>query len=76
MAAPYTAKDIFALFDQEEEGILHVVDMAAGLAVLCDGCISQSTLHTCLRLYGGADRDLGANEIASLITSIFKVCMS
>lgn len=68
-----SANDIFALFDGKKKGILHVRDMASGLAVLCDGCTAPSILRAC-RLYRGASGDMGFSEIAGFTTSIFKVC--
>lgn len=67
------ANDIFAVFDGPKNGILHVRDMASGLAVLCDGCTAPSVLCAC-RLYIGANGDMGFSEIAGFTTSIFKVC--
>lgn len=73
IATHASANGIFALFDGEKKGILHVRDMASGLAVLCDGCTAPSILIAC-RLYGGASGDMGFSEIAGFTTSIFKVC--
>lgn len=67
-----TANDIFCLFDGTKEGILHVRDLAAGLAVLCDGCMARSVVRA-WRLYRGADGGMGFTEIAGFTTSIFKV---
>lgn len=67
-----TANDIFGLFDGTKGGILHFRDLAAGLAVLCDGCMALSVLRAC-RLYKGADGGMGFAEISAFTTSIFKV---
>lgn len=67
-----TANDIFCLFDGTKGGILHVSDLAAGLAVLCDGCMARSVVRACA-LYRGADGGMGFAEIAAFTTSIFKV---
>lgn len=69
-----TANDIFCLFDVTKGGILHVRDLAAGLAVLCDGCMAPSVVRAC-RLYRGADGGMGFAEISGFTTSIFKVCL-
>ncbi|CAM9311953.1 unnamed protein product, partial [Hapterophycus canaliculatus] len=63
-----TASEIFALFDDAGEGILHVRQMAAGLAVLCDG-----SMQCACRLYIGADGTVGINDISGFALSIFKV---
>lgn len=68
-----TANEIFGLFDGSNEGILHVRELAAGLAVLCGGCMARSVLHASL-LYCGADGNMGFGEISCFTTPIFKVC--
>lgn len=52
--------------------MLHVHDLAAGLAVLCDGSMARSVRCAC-QLYRGADGDMGFFEISSFTLSIFKV---
>lgn len=67
-----TAKEVFGLFDSTKGGILHIQDLAAGLAILCDGCTARSALRTC-GLYTGSDGNMGFREICGFTTSIFKV---
>lgn len=67
-----TANQIFQLFDGAREGILHITDLAAGLAVLCDGNLAQSIRYSC-RLYRGPDGDMGFLDIYGFALSIFKV---
>lgn len=67
-----TANQIFQLFDEPGGGILHVTDLAAGLAVLCDGSLARSIRYAC-RLYRGPDGDMGFVDIYGFSLSIFKV---
>lgn len=67
-----TATQIFELFDEAGGGILHITDLAAGLAVLCHGSLAQSIRYAC-RLYRGADGDMGLLDIYDFTLSIFKV---
>lgn len=70
-----TALQTFELFDETGGGILHVHDIAAGLAVLCDGSMAQSVRCAC-QLYKGADGGMGFVEINSFVLSILKVHFS
>lgn len=67
-----TANQIFELFDEAGGGILHITDLAAGLAVLCDGSLARSVRYAC-RLYRGPDGDMGFLDIYGFALSIFKV---
>lgn len=70
-----TANQIFQLFDEAGGGILHITDLAAGLAVLCDGSLPRSIRYAC-RLYRGPDGDMGFLDIYGFALSIFKVSFS
>eukprot|EP00752_Nemacystus_decipiens_P007742 g6921.t1 len=67
-----TATQIFQLFDEAGGGILHITDLAAGLAVLCDGSFARSVRYAC-RLYRGPGGDAGFLDIYAFALSIFKV---
>eukprot|EP00903_Cladosiphon_okamuranus_P015661 g14463.t1 len=67
-----TANQIFQLFDEAGEGILHAKDLAAGLAVLCDGSLARSIRYSC-RLYQRPDGGMGFHDIYGFALSIFKV---
>ncbi len=67
-----TANQIFEIFDEATEGVLHVKDLSAGLAMLCEGSLARSVRLVC-RLYEGADGHMGFADIFGFTLSIFKV---
>ncbi|CAM9476334.1 unnamed protein product [Ectocarpus fasciculatus] len=72
IAALSTTREMFDLFDDRGEGILHIQDLAAGLAVLCDTSMAQFVQCAC-QLYRGPDGDSGFDDIFGLTLSIIKV---
>lgn len=67
-----TANQIFEIFDEATAGVLHVKDISAGLAILCNGSLARSVRLAC-RLYEGADGHMGFADICDFTLSIFKV---
>ena len=67
-----TANQVFDIFDGAKEGVLHVKDLSAGLAMLCDGSLATSVRSAC-RLYEVADGRMGFADICGFTLSIFKV---
>ncbi|CAM9990495.1 unnamed protein product [Scytosiphon promiscuus] len=63
-----TGNEIFDLFDDAREGVLHVRQLAAGLIVLCDG-----SMRCACRLYVGPGGTMGVDDISEFILSILKV---
>ncbi|CAM9206750.1 unnamed protein product [Choristocarpus tenellus] len=68
------SQSIFWMFDTHRRGVVHVLDMAAGLALLCDGGVEVSGLTSTFELYCGAtETGLSMHEMTSFMSSVLKV---
>lgn len=65
--------ELFQLFDTDENGIIDVVELAAGISILCGGSLEQRS-QSLFTLY---DRDqdgyISQNEMIAYLTAVFKV---
>nr|CCA18345.1 conserved hypothetical protein [Albugo laibachii Nc14] len=65
--------ELFDLFDTDENGVIDVVELAAGISILCGGSLEQRS-QSLFTLY---DRDqdgyISQDEMVSYLTAVFKV---